>query len=169
LLQDTNVIEFKEGLVAQPYSLEGLQQFYTSGPGPYTYPDIAATYKYDKYDEVDGSAPHQPALSTAHARSLPTYLPASSAHAPAHMSYPYHSTHDNIGVNGNGLMVEKRLEAPPQYVSYTSDKPEETWAYSGGAPPVPSTGKAAVYLCNRNLWSRFHANTTEMIVTKQGR
>ncbi|XP_060085944.1 T-box protein H15-like [Ylistrum balloti] len=29
--------------------------------------------------------------------------------------------------------------------------------------------KACVYLCNRDLWSKFHAHTTEMIITKQGR
>ncbi|XP_072175735.1 uncharacterized protein [Diadema setosum] len=30
-------------------------------------------------------------------------------------------------------------------------------------------GKAAVYLCNRDLWRKFHQNKTEMIITKQGR
>ena len=30
-------------------------------------------------------------------------------------------------------------------------------------------GKACVYLCNRELWVKFHANTCEMIITKQGR
>ena len=32
-----------------------------------------------------------------------------------------------------------------------------------------NTSGASVYLCNRDLWSRFHAHTTEMIITKQGR
>lgn len=35
--------------------------------------------------------------------------------------------------------------------------------------PVPSPGKACVYLCNRDLWVKFHSHTTEMIITKQGR
>ncbi|XP_021355486.1 T-box brain protein 1-like [Mizuhopecten yessoensis] len=29
--------------------------------------------------------------------------------------------------------------------------------------------KVSVYLCNRELWTKFHAHTTEMIITKQGR
>ncbi|KAJ8322221.1 hypothetical protein KUTeg_000692 [Tegillarca granosa] len=29
--------------------------------------------------------------------------------------------------------------------------------------------RASIYLCNRDLWSRFHSHTTEMIITKQGR
>lgn len=32
-----------------------------------------------------------------------------------------------------------------------------------------NTGKACVYLCNRDLWLKFHTHTTEMIITKQGR
>ncbi|XP_041472740.1 T-box protein 1-like [Lytechinus variegatus] len=30
-------------------------------------------------------------------------------------------------------------------------------------------GKASVYLCNRDLWRKFHQHKTEMIITKQGR
>nr|BAS66826.1 T-brain transcription factor [Glyptocidaris crenularis] len=30
-------------------------------------------------------------------------------------------------------------------------------------------GKAAIYLCNRDLWRKFHQYKTEMIITKQGR
>ncbi|KAL3889463.1 hypothetical protein ACJMK2_001807 [Sinanodonta woodiana] len=30
-------------------------------------------------------------------------------------------------------------------------------------------GRACIYLCNRELWLKFHAHTTEMIITKQGR
>ncbi len=32
-----------------------------------------------------------------------------------------------------------------------------------------SPSKASVYLCNREIWVKFHAHTTEMIITKQGR
>ena len=33
----------------------------------------------------------------------------------------------------------------------------------------PTAGKAGVFLCNRDLWEKFHRHITEMIVTKQGR
>ena len=58
----------------------------------------------------------------------------------------------------------------------------ETAYYSGSSAPVPpgfshldepqtppSPNKASVYLCNRELWAKFHSHTTEMIITKQGR
>ena len=31
------------------------------------------------------------------------------------------------------------------------------------------TGRACVFLCNREMWIKFHEHTTEMIITKQGR
>lgn len=37
------------------------------------------------------------------------------------------------------------------------------------APGETSGGKACIYLCNRELWLKFHTHTTEMIITKQGR
>nr|BAP47448.1 T-brain transcription factor [Prionocidaris baculosa] len=38
-----------------------------------------------------------------------------------------------------------------------------------GQPDGAGPGKAAVYLCNRELWRKFHHFKTEMIITKQGR
>ena len=43
-----------------------------------------------------------------------------------------------------------------------------TWGY-GTNVDEPHGGKAGVFLCNRELWSKFHVHETEMIVTKQGR
>ena len=44
----------------------------------------------------------------------------------------------------------------------------------GCVPPNPATsfyphGSICVYLCNRDLWAKFHQHTCEMIITKQGR
>ncbi|XP_043671163.1 T-box transcription factor TBX6-like [Vespula pensylvanica] len=39
--------------------------------------------------------------------------------------------------------------------------------YLGGGPPLP--GNVKVDLQNRKLWKQFHAETTEMIITKSGR
>ena len=36
-------------------------------------------------------------------------------------------------------------------------------------PPARRGSRASVYLCNRTLWTHFHRNNTEMIITKQGR
>ena len=36
-------------------------------------------------------------------------------------------------------------------------------------PGMFSTGNICVYLCNRDLWAKFHTHTCEMIITKQGR
>ena len=39
------------------------------------------------------------------------------------------------------------------------------------SPPqtIPNQRQVCVYLCNRELWMKFHQHTTEMIITKQGR
>lgn len=37
----------------------------------------------------------------------------------------------------------------------------------GGGPPLPSEVK--IELQNRQLWQQFHAETTEMVITKGGR
>lgn len=34
---------------------------------------------------------------------------------------------------------------------------------------IPPQRQVCVYLCNRELWLKFHQHTTEMIITKQGR
>ena len=43
----------------------------------------------------------------------------------------------------------------------------------GCMQPTPTgmfnSGSVCVYLCNRDLWSKFHVHTCEMIITKQGR
>ncbi|XP_077990589.1 uncharacterized protein LOC144444913 [Glandiceps talaboti] len=46
-----------------------------------------------------------------------------------------------------------------------------TQSYEGSSSPPNNMfkGKACVYLCNRDLWLKFHQHNTEMIITKQGR
>ena len=45
------------------------------------------------------------------------------------------------------------------------EQPGPTDGGYGGGPG----GKACVYLCNRDLWMKFHSHICEMIITKQGR
>ena len=42
--------------------------------------------------------------------------------------------------------------------------------YGDGSGDGPAeSGRACVFLCNREMWIKFHEHTTEMIITKQGR
>nr|Q9NL40.1 RecName: Full=T-box protein 1; AltName: Full=T-brain; Short=Ap-TBR [Patiria pectinifera]BAA93701.1 Ap-T-brain [Patiria pectinifera] len=45
----------------------------------------------------------------------------------------------------------------------------EQQAPSIGASPPQEFSKASVFLCNSELWRKFHEHRTEMIITKQGR
>ena len=74
---------------------------------------------------------------------------------PAH---PYSGSHHSMGAMG----------------VYGGGQPEPQVTIGGLSPTAvaqfPSRpGKACVYLCNRDLWLRFHSHTCEMIITKQGR
>ena len=72
--------------------------------------------------------------------------------------------------------------APEVYDRPTTDLYGPSSAYDG--PPAAShggsplygsgersagSGRACVFLCNRDMWVKFHEHTTEMIITKQGR
>ena len=91
-------------------------------------------------------------------------------------SYPY--TNIQPAYNAHTQM------SPPVVDLATYPTPRTTFAAPSGPmvpspprSPTPATasattaaaGKASVYLCNRDLWVKFHAHTTEMIITKQGR
>ena len=68
---------------------------------------------------------------------------------------PY-GPHSNI-VLGNDPV--SRGTAPPIH---------DNWGYSANMQSQHEV-KAGVFLCNRELWAKFHTHITEMIVTKQGR
>ena len=65
---------------------------------------------------------------------------------------PYYPT------STNGIAARRGTGAPTP----------ENWGY-GANMEGQHASKACVFLCNRELWSKFHAHETEMIVTKQGR
>ncbi|CAG2206319.1 TBR1 [Mytilus edulis] len=73
-------------------------------------------------------------------------------------------------------------ETVPYYPPPQSYDPASPPAQCGGMPPsiqnmsclsppqqMPPQRQVCVYLCNRELWVKFHQHTTEMIITKQGR
>ncbi|KAH3897206.1 T-box transcription factor T-like [Dreissena polymorpha] len=175
-IEDVNVIEFKDKVQAQVYSIDALSHYYQpSEPGHQTSSEAGHVtsdmstyleqhhYKYPRYDEVDGGIP---AMTSSHVRNHVTY-------PSTHARYPYYSDsnadieHDR---NADGMSVERRHEAPYGYPLVSEKASPHQWVY-GGPPPLvlPGPSKAAVFLCNRELWTRFHQYTTEMIVTKQGR
>nr|BAS66820.1 T-brain transcription factor [Echinocardium cordatum] len=54
---------------------------------------------------------------------------------------------------------------------FSNHQPEQ-YPPPAGMQNVDTTsgaGKAGIFLCNRDLWRRFHQHKTEMIITKQGR
>ena len=60
--------------------------------------------------------------------------------------------------------------APPPAIGAPTLSPSQPLVDNSSGPGYSSNGHgAAVYLCNRDLWTRFHTHTTEMIITKQGR
>jgi hypothetical protein len=117
--------------------------------------------QYARTSPLSHAPPYQPAsqlLSTTHL--YPTQAD--------HMLGAYTAPHQYGVPSGMPL---PQSGAPPQVMGTPSVSP-------GLAPPEvtppgsrysPTNRGASVYLCNRDLWTRFHAHTTEMIITKQGR
>ena len=68
----------------------------------------------------------------------------------------------------NGVYPHPSTGKPYLYPE-SGDVDGQDVAASGGGGMFPRPGKVCIYLCNRNLWARFHMHTTEMIITKQGR
>ncbi|XP_076382899.1 T-box protein 2 isoform X2 [Megalopta genalis] len=73
------------------------------------------------------------------------------------------------------LQLHQQMLYHQQQIALRRHRPEDlpnpnTWTMPptpGGGPPLPSEVK--VELQNRELWQQFHAETTEMIITKLGR
>lgn len=72
---------------------------------------------------------------------------------------------DDQGMYSNSNMSYGNVSVQPNRAVLPNPSPPQ------GQPaftPNNST-KACVFLCNRDLWSKFHTHTCEMIITKQGR
>nr|BAB19985.1 Pf-TBRAIN [Ptychodera flava] len=77
------------------------------------------------------------------------------------------------------LNASSPTEFQSQYINMdTAGYGNQQATFTHGSPTFnglrqPNTagfkGKACVYLCNRDLWLKFHQQNTEMIITKQGR
>ena len=92
-------------------------------------------------------SPFDMGLNSLHQDIKNEYLPPSAD--PHHADMPHHedlaSHQDQYGQPDGGMSAGPNMLPPPHAC------------------------KAAVYLCNRELWTKFHQHQTEMIITKQGR
>lgn len=95
------------------------------------------------------------------------HMPGLTQEAPGYCagSPPDYRPYPTGGRAGNDFL--DRADAP----SLENDQ-SISGAPGGSAPGAVSpysAGKACVYLCNRDLWVKFHSHVCEMIITKQGR
>jgi len=143
--QDVNVIEFKDTIHAQPYALDNVAQFY--------HPESAATHAAG----IAQTGPIYPDVQHfKYEKYSDTETPSPTREQPNFSPYSY-----------SGIDIVKPREPTYGYpLQVMKHAAPEAWGYGNHLTP---SSKAAVFLCNRELWSKFHAHTTEMIVTKQGR
>ena len=77
-------------------------------------------------------------------------------------SHPTYQDTVNVGqLYYHGQMSPALAHSPPGLLPMGCMQPSPAGMYN--------TGNVCVYLCNRDLWSKFHVHTCEMIITKQGR
>ena len=77
-------------------------------------------------------------------------------------NYPGYPETGNVGhLYYHGQMSPAMGHSPPGLLPMGCMQPSQVGMFS--------TGNICVYLCNRDLWAKFHAHTCEMIITKQGR
>ena len=145
--QDVNVIEFKDTVHATPYHFPSFPTYYQGDGGEASqYPTgMTSDYKQEKYEEEDtgGKSYTYPPYAS--------YAPTSMPSKPRDMPYPY------------------SIPPPPPMPAGA----HQQLCWGGYGPPEQTqsmpTGKAGVFLCNRELWTKFNNFVTEMIVTRHGR
>ncbi|XP_045182257.2 T-box transcription factor T-like [Mercenaria mercenaria] len=144
--QDVNVIEFRDTVHAMPYHFQPFPTYFHGDSVKHPYPaSLHPAYKQETYDNEE------------------------DIHGGDTYSYPPYGSYSA------GHSVQKPRDAPYGYAIPpplpTAAQQQHGWGAYGHQDPAQSspTGKAGVFLCNRELWSKFHNHITEMIVTKQGR
>lgn len=96
-------------------------------------------------------------------------------YGPAAVKIEYKSS-NSVPVSSSGNHYYQPQGYPEDGMGYYSTPSAAAMPQQHQAPvPRNSEGRqyqnsgACVFLCNRQLWVKFHAHTTEMIITKQGR
>lgn len=155
--QETNVIEFKNTVHATPYNLQPCPTYFHSDGNIIPYPTaLHPAHKQEKYTD-DGDV----GKSGQEGYNFPSYTSYVDVH-------DLQKSRDNPYAGGQDL--RKPRDAPYGYGMPVAHHQHAGNGWGGfNHPSQPTTGKAGVFLCNRELWSKFHTHITEMIVTKQGR
>lgn len=94
------------------------------------------------------------------ANTLPQQLIGGSLGPPSSHSFGHHH---------NRASHEQDENAKSHLPSHVVSQPYPPPAGHQHVEVANGPGKASVYLCNRDLWRKFHQHKTEMIITKQGR
>ncbi|CAH1775723.1 unnamed protein product [Owenia fusiformis] len=84
----------------------------------------------------------------------------------------YQSPASSMPTQSQMQVLHSQQQADP--MAYTQNRSDyamypQTDNFSVPEESTYPARKACVYLCNRDIWSKFHQHTTEMIITKQGR
>ena len=148
-----------------------------------------STYARSDYNDISERSPQQQLSRSGDFQNIPVALYQSKTEAAPTLNYgssPHGSGQGGAQEYADGscqrnpfpyhFPVEIKQEVPyypptPNGVAArlgTGVPTAETWGY-GPNIEGQHLSKACVFLCNRELWSKFHAHETEMIVTKQGR
>lgn len=107
-----------------------------------------------------------PNFGTGNGDYKPTFVNGATYPGTFHRQSPAYQMYSdafNVGqMYYHGQMSPAIGHSPPGLMSF------------GCVQPSPATGfyphgSICVYLCNRDLWAKFHQHTCEMIITKQGR
>lgn len=159
-------------------------------PGPH-HQSYSSSQFHRQQIPVPSPSPPSPAVTTTGTqRYLPTVYPASQPPASPTSSSPIISipttcSNSNNQLTSNPLHPDERepdlmeLVPAPVYPPHRKDflpvideaakSLEEQIPAASSQSPQPEIGKASVFLCNSELWRKFHEHRTEMIITKQGR
>ena len=155
-------------------------------------PQQGQIHRQNEYPPAPPSYPHPrfailPGQSHPSSIPVPTHFasPALREPPPAHNHHPQSNIQFDIngpnsapgGTPHHQDLKQEYLPAPgdphrqPEMPHHHQEDPHQDQQYGQPDPnmPFPPPSKAAVYLCNRELWSKFHQHQTEMIITKQGR
>ncbi|KAL4218122.1 hypothetical protein ACF0H5_022858 [Mactra antiquata] len=151
--QGVNVIEFKDTVHATSYDIPSMPTY---------------------FHHQDGELPNPYQVGLQHAYKPIKYETEEDSPSTDRCSYGYSSYG---GFNGTADLHRQNESPygypvlPPTSTHGTPSPLSQGWdSYNVRDQPLPVyPGKAGVFLCNRELWSKFHTHTTEMIVTKQGR
>ncbi|XP_064596714.1 T-box brain protein 1-like [Liolophura sinensis] len=167
-LDDSNEDDGSEVSPSSTIDSYGIPQDSTYSAPPPQHQNGYPQYSYPSPPQVNSAAP----VLERHS-SPPSYT--TLEYGPAAVKIEYKST-NSVPVSSAASHYYQPQGYPEEGMGYYSAPPAAAIPQQHQAPVARnSEGRqyqnsgACVFLCNRQLWVKFHAHTTEMIITKQGR